>query len=267
MTRWLASAPPAVRWAVTCAATQSALWLVVSGVTIYFSLGCEELGCLGLDFVVLFVIPGALLLGFLTLRVAGLRSAARGWLLALEVCYLVPAVYLFIDGAILAASGSLRNPVTAIPPEVFVLVSSVLAITVIVNLHRARPVFKAAAASRPNQQLKKLGLVLDSVAEGHRVREISPGSLADTAGIHPGDLITQVNGQVVTRVSQLVFLMLNTRGADGRIHISVRDRADETRDLALERPWSRPARLPARRHTDSAERHAADAARTDNRGD
>lgn len=58
----------------------------------------------------------------------------------------------------------------------------------------------------PQPQLRKprLGAYLESDASGVWVRQVSPGSAAEAAGLRPGDRIVDLNGIAVQRAGQVI---------------------------------------------------------------
>ena len=56
----------------------------------------------------------------------------------------------------------------------------------------------------PQQRRPRLGVYLESDAAGVWVRQVAPGSVAEQAGIRPGDRILELNGAPVQRAGQVI---------------------------------------------------------------
>ena len=56
----------------------------------------------------------------------------------------------------------------------------------------------------PQQRRPRLGVYLESDAAGVWVRQVAPGSVAEQAGIQPGDRILELNGAPVQRAGQVI---------------------------------------------------------------
>ena len=74
------------------------------------------------------------------------------------------------------------------------------------GLHRQlslpRPELPATCTSAP--QRARLGAYLESDASGVWVRQVAPGSAAETGGLRPGDRILELNGRPVQRAGQVI---------------------------------------------------------------
>jgi S1-C subfamily serine protease len=57
---------------------------------------------------------------------------------------------------------------------------------------------------QPQPRKPRLGAYLESDASGVWVRQVSPGSAAEAAGLRPGDRIVDLNGMAVQRAGQVI---------------------------------------------------------------
>ena len=83
----------------------------------------------------------------------------------------------------------------------------------------------AAAAPAPSQPLpggarETYGFALVQTPRGVLVRRVAPNSLAQRAGLQPGDIITSINGQPVTDAQQARELIANS--PEGQLNVAVR---------------------------------------------
>jgi regulator of sigma E protease len=75
-----------------------------------------------------------------------------------------------------------------------------------------------------------------------RIAEVTPGSLAASAGLKAGDEIRVVNGAPVSGVRDVVFDLLDAMSARGEILLTVRGSAGETRQARIDVPDSNERR-------------------------
>jgi uncharacterized iron-regulated protein len=99
----------------------------------------------------------------------------------------------------------------------------------------ADAVFGIEARPRPRQpERPRLGISIDAAPEGVRVISVVPASLAEQAGIRPGDVIVRVAGEPATRPGDVVEAVL--RQAPGTwLPITVK-RGEATLDLVARFP-------------------------------
>jgi serine protease Do len=85
-----------------------------------------------------------------------------------------------------------------------------------------------------------VGLHIDR-NDGRRVETVKPGSPAAEAGLAPGDEITHVNGQPITSIADIQWVLHNTPNEDGaKVEVTVsRDGKARTSTLKLAKGWKK----------------------------
>lgn len=74
--------------------------------------------------------------------------------------------------------------------------------------------------------------------DGRRVEKIIPGSPSAKAGLALGDEITFVNGQPITSIADIQWVLQNTDGGDATVEVTFeRGGKSETKTLGLEKGW------------------------------
>jgi membrane protease YdiL (CAAX protease family) len=79
----------------------------------------------------------------------------------------------------------------------------------------------------------RLGVRVESDADGARITEIVPDSSADRAGLHLGDVVKTVDGQVVKDLPSLIAVIRSKQIGDKVVVEFIRERADQRVEAIL----------------------------------